>query len=148
MIISTMMFSEALCILAATLSIPSAIASCVRQVDTPCIVFQADSDRECFAAELAYSQTFIHTDLLADSSAWSFLRAIPRCWDRVQPLLCAIYKPRCNNSRVDLYPSGLCFQARDACRILVGVNESWPEFLQCSSNYFSKEQSCQVQTPY
>ena len=28
---------------------------------------------------------------------WSGLRHVPRCWEVIQPMLCGIYMPKCNN---------------------------------------------------
>lgn len=30
------------------------------------------------------------------------LRAVPRCWDVIQPLLCSVYYPPCQNNQINL----------------------------------------------
>lgn len=136
------MIIATIALLAACINLPSTCASCARDVEAPCTHFGLDNN--CLGVELSYHQTFVHAELREGISKWSFLQAFPRCWDKVQPLLCAVYKPVCNNSMVDLYSSKLCSEARDTCQILKEINGDWPEFLQCDSPYFSKKENCPV----
>lgn len=65
---------------------------------------------------------------------WCFhilgLRNAPRCWSVIQPLLCAIYMPKCENGRVELPSKSLCLATRRPCSI-VDRERGWPNFLKC-----------------
>ncbi|XP_037315713.2 protein smoothened [Pungitius pungitius] len=92
----------------------------------------------CLGSPLPYT----HTSLaLADDSGtqeeafekltmWSGLRNAPRCWSVIQPLLCAIYMPKCENGRVELPSQSLCLATRGPCSI-VDQERGWPGFLKC-----------------
>lgn len=58
------------------------------------------------------------------------LRNAPRCWSVIQPLLCAVYMPKCENGRVELPSQSLCLATRRPCSI-VDQERGWPEFLKC-----------------
>ncbi|KAI3366757.1 hypothetical protein L3Q82_009419 [Scortum barcoo] len=61
---------------------------------------------------------------------WSGLRNAPRCWSVIQPLLCAVYMPKCENGRVELPSQSLCLATRRPCSI-VDQERGWPAFLKC-----------------
>ncbi|XP_030072706.1 protein smoothened [Microcaecilia unicolor] len=82
-------------------------------------------------AEDSDSQEDAHEKLLL----WSGLRNAPRCWDVIQPLLCAVYMPKCESDRVDLPSQGLCQATRGPCAI-VERERGWPDFLKCSTDRF------------
>ncbi|KAJ8262247.1 hypothetical protein GJAV_G00164270 [Gymnothorax javanicus] len=71
---------------------------------------------------------------------WSGLRNAPGCWAVIQPLLCAVYMPKCENGRVELPSQSLCQATRKPCAI-VERERGWPNFLQCSLERFP--QGCQ-----
>ncbi len=74
------------------------------------------------------------------------LRNAPRCWAVIQPLLCAIYMPKCENGKVELPSQHLCQATRKPCSI-VERERGWPNFLKCEN----KEQfpkGCQVSHPF
>ncbi|XP_077516954.1 smoothened, frizzled class receptor isoform X2 [Amblyomma americanum] len=94
----------------------------------------------CFGVPLPYSHTTV--ELVNDSSSqfeiqerlelWQGLRQIPRCWAVVQPLLCAVYRPRCADGLVTLPSHETCRLVRGFCRITTrGVPDQWPFFLRC-----------------
>lgn len=58
------------------------------------------------------------------------LRNAPRCWSVIQPLLCAVYMPKCENGRVELPSQSLCLATRRPCSI-VDQERGWPSFLKC-----------------
>ena len=33
---------------------------------------------------------------------WQNLKSVPKCWAVIQPFLCALYMPRCDNGMVEL----------------------------------------------
>ncbi|MED6292976.1 hypothetical protein CHARACLAT_006096 [Characodon lateralis] len=92
----------------------------------------------CLGSPLPYTHTSL---ILAEDSSsqeeafekltmWSGLRNAPRCWSVIQPLLCAIYMPKCENGRVELPSKTLCLATRRPCSI-VDRERGWPNFLKC-----------------
>ncbi|XP_059181841.1 protein smoothened [Centropristis striata] len=92
----------------------------------------------CLGSPLPYTHTSL---ILAEDSdtqeeafekltMWSGLRNAPRCWSVIQPLLCAVYMPKCENGRVELPSQSLCLATRRPCSI-VDQERGWPSFLKC-----------------
>uniref|UniRef100_A0A668AJ03 Protein smoothened n=1 Tax=Myripristis murdjan TaxID=586833 RepID=A0A668AJ03_9TELE len=92
----------------------------------------------CLGSPLPYTHTSL---ILAEDSStqeeafekltmWSGLRNAPRCWSVIQPLLCAVYMPKCENGRVELPSQSLCAATRRPCSI-VDQERGWPNFLKC-----------------
>ncbi|AWO98068.1 putative smoothened -like [Scophthalmus maximus] len=92
----------------------------------------------CLGSPLPYTHTSL---MLAEDSStqeeafeklamWSGLRNAPRCWSVIQPLLCGIYMPKCENGRVELPSQTLCLSTRRPCSI-VDQERGWPGFLKC-----------------
>ncbi|XP_016533155.1 protein smoothened [Poecilia formosa] len=92
----------------------------------------------CLGSPLPYTHTSL---ILAEDSSsqeeafekltmWSGLRNAPRCWSVIQPLLCAVYMPKCENGRVELPSKSLCVATRRPCSI-VDRERGWPNFLKC-----------------
>ncbi|XP_028667262.2 smoothened homolog [Erpetoichthys calabaricus] len=97
----------------------------------------------CLGSPLPYTYTSV---ILAEDSSsqedaseklamWSGLRNAPRCWDVIQPLLCSVYMPKCENGKVELPSKSLCQITRRPCAI-VERERGWPDFLKCSSSNF------------
>ncbi|XP_042323729.1 smoothened homolog [Sceloporus undulatus] len=97
----------------------------------------------CLGSPLPYAAT---ATLLAGDSAsqaqaptnlllWSGLRNAPRCWDVIQPLLCAVYMPKCEDGMVELPSQTLCQATRGPCTI-VERERGWPDFLKCTTDQF------------
>ncbi|KAJ7421843.1 Smoothened [Willisornis vidua] len=63
------------------------------------------------------------------------LRNAPRCWDVIQPLLCAVYMPKCEDGQVELPSQTLCQATRAPCTI-VERERGWPDFLKCTTDRF------------
>uniref|UniRef100_A0A8C7MZ31 Protein smoothened n=1 Tax=Oncorhynchus kisutch TaxID=8019 RepID=A0A8C7MZ31_ONCKI len=92
----------------------------------------------CLGSPLPYTHTSLA--LAEDSSTqdeafeklamWSGLRNAPRCWAVIQPLLCAVYMPKCDNGQVELPSQHLCQATRRPCSI-VDQERGWPNFLKC-----------------
>ncbi|XP_034434065.1 smoothened homolog [Hippoglossus hippoglossus] len=92
----------------------------------------------CLGSPLPYTHTSLA--LAEDSTTqeeafekltmWSGLRNAPRCWSVIQPLLCAVYMPKCENGRVELPSQTLCQATRRPCSI-VDQERGWPSFLKC-----------------
>lgn len=92
----------------------------------------------CLGSPLPYTHTSL---VLAEDSStqeeayekltmWSGLRNAPRCWSVIQPLLCAVYMPKCENGKVELPSQSLCAATRRPCSI-VDQERGWPNFLTC-----------------
>ncbi|XP_020783065.2 smoothened homolog [Boleophthalmus pectinirostris] len=92
----------------------------------------------CLGSPLPYTHTSL---VLAEDSTtqeeafekltmWSGLRNAPRCWSVIQPLLCAVYMPKCENGKVELPGYSLCEATRGPCSI-VDQERGWPTFLTC-----------------
>ncbi|MBN3298400.1 SMO protein, partial [Amia calva] len=97
----------------------------------------------CLGSPLPYTHTSV---LLAEDSStqdeafeklamWSGLRNAPRCWAVIQPLLCAVYMPKCDNGKVELPSQSLCQATRRPCAI-VERERGWPDFLKCTTDKF------------
>ena len=111
----------------------------------------------CFGNPLTYSHiSFDHTGLdkiyevmSKLSQEWEWLRSVPQCWKAVQPLLCSVYLPRCDEAdmSVEMVSRHLCRAARGPCRIVGARPEfAWPEFLKCDNgDVFSQRWSCEEQ---
>ncbi|XP_019732627.1 protein smoothened [Hippocampus comes] len=92
----------------------------------------------CLGSPLPYTHTSLVLAEDSDSqeeafeklTMWSGLRNAPRCWSVIQPLLCAVYMPKCENGRVELPSQSLCLATRRPCSI-VEQERGWPNFLKC-----------------
>ncbi|XP_072858536.2 protein smoothened [Pogona vitticeps] len=103
-------------------------------------------ERACLGEPLPYGAT--STLLAGDSGSqaeardklllWSGLRNAPRCWDVIQPLLCAVYMPKCEDGKVELPSQSLCQATRGPCTI-VERERGWPDFLKCTTDRFPKD---------
>lgn len=98
-------------------------------------------ERSCLGVTLPYTHTSLALSGFPNQrmareqlEVWSALRNIPRCWAVVQPLLCAVFFPQCNNSSVELPSQEMCVITRVPCR-LVERERGWPEFLMCHEEY-------------
>lgn len=95
---------------------------------------------ECFGTVLDYN--FTSTDLVTDSKSqqdietklkqWEGLKFISKCWEVLQPLLCQVYKPRCDiNGSVQRPCREQCLATRKPCSVVERYNKEWPDFLKC-----------------
>ncbi|XP_058718118.1 protein smoothened-like isoform X2 [Poecile atricapillus] len=97
----------------------------------------------CLGSALPYTatSTLLATDSASQEEAhgklllWSGLRNAPRCWDVIQPLLCAVYMPKCEDGQVELPSQTLCQATRTPC-IIVERERGWPDFLKCTTDRF------------
>ncbi|CAH1406701.1 unnamed protein product [Nezara viridula] len=94
----------------------------------------------CMGTKLPYSHTTL--DLVDGLSSqeqaqeilrdWRRLIHIPRCWAVIQPFLCALYMPRCEDDKVYLPSQEMCRIVMGPCRILT-TYEPWPPWFQCDN---------------
>lgn len=67
-------------------------------------------------------------------SKWTVLKKIPRCWIALQPLLCTLFLPRCENNLTYLPTAEMCRIAQGPCRLVeTEYAEFWPHFLKCEN---------------
>ncbi|XP_078718539.1 protein smoothened isoform X2 [Lampetra fluviatilis] len=98
----------------------------------------------CLGAALPYPQTALvlasdsrsQHDAQANLQLWAELRRVPRCWEVVQPLLCAVYMPRCSAGVVELPSRALCHATRAPCAVVARTPHGWPDFLSCQPERF------------
>ncbi|GLH15390.1 Protein smoothened [Gryllus bimaculatus] len=99
------------------------------------------NNNSCFGVKLPYSSTTL--DLVDDvtsqeqvleklSALSEGLRQIPKCWAIIQPLLCSLYMPRCEDEMVDLPSQEMCNMTIWPCRTLLQTN-NWPSFPKCEN---------------
>lgn len=61
---------------------------------------------------------------------YQYLRYVPKCWAVIQPFLCALYMPRCEDDKVYLPSKEMCRITMGPCKIFheTGI---FPEFMKC-----------------
>ncbi|XP_041110893.1 smoothened homolog [Polyodon spathula] len=97
----------------------------------------------CLGSPLPYTYTSVslaedstsQEEALEKLTMWSGLRNAPRCWEVIQPLLCSVYMPKCDNGKVELPSQSLCHKTRGPCAI-VERERGWPDFLKCTTDKF------------
>ena len=118
-------------------------------------------DATCLGGLLPYKQTsrtlaqdsISQTDVFNKLQKWSNLRNVPKCWEVVQPFLCAVYLPMCmrdsstNLSMIQMPSKEMCDITREPCKI-VDLHKIWPEFLQCDQFIYSKGCSVSIVQSY
>ncbi|XP_017086923.2 protein smoothened [Drosophila bipectinata] len=100
----------------------------------------------CFGSKFPHEMssldlTDFHTekelnDKLNDYQA---LKHVPKCWAAIQPFLCAVFKPKCENingqDMVYLPSYEMCRMTLEPCRILYNTT-FFPKFLRCNETLF------------
>ncbi|XP_025831873.1 protein smoothened [Agrilus planipennis] len=98
----------------------------------------------CMGIKLPYSSTTL--DLINLSSQevvqeklqlYQYLRYIPKCWAVIQPFLCALYMPKCENGKAYLASKEMCRIISGPCKILHRSGIFSDFMMKCSdSNLF------------
>ncbi|XP_065218384.1 protein smoothened [Planococcus citri] len=94
----------------------------------------------CLGVKVPYTRTSL--GLVADISTqeeaqerlhkWhKTLIHIPKCWAVVQPFLCALFMPKCEDGQVVLPSKEMCDKIQYPCRILITQN-LWPAEFNCT----------------
>ena len=119
-----------------------------------CIEDQQTNDNiTCFGVRHPYrSFSFAFTGeehiwmVQSNLSQWERLRYVPKCWAVLQPLLCAVYYPKCTGDQISKVPYKLCEAVQKPCRIVLDYIEQWPPFLQCTNTsvFTSPQRKCQA----
>ncbi|RZC37430.1 smoothened [Asbolus verrucosus] len=94
----------------------------------------------CMGTKLPYYSTTLElTDLATQEKVqeklqlFQYLRYVPKCWAVIQPFLCALYMPKCENGRVDLPSREMCRITLGPCKIFYN-SSIFPKFLNCDDN--------------
>lgn len=102
----------------------------------------------CFGSKLPYTHTSIDlTDYNSQEEIierlWNYeaLKYVPKCWQIVQPFLCAVFRPKCEtiNEKDYVYLPSLemCKLATQQCSLLMNTS-FFPEFMKCNETLFPK----------
>lgn len=117
---------------------------CVRDAVKKCEELQYT--KQCFGQNLPYQSTsldltnyYSQDQSLEKLISYQALKYIPKCWSAIQPFLCAVFFPKCENiNGVDMVylPSyEMCKITMEPCKIL--YNSSYfPDFLKCNETIF------------
>lgn len=91
----------------------------------------------CLGAKLPYYGTTLQlTDLKTQEQVqetlklYENLRFIPKCWAVIQPFLCALYMPKCENGYVHLPSREMCRITLEPCKILYNTS-IFPQLINC-----------------
>ncbi|CAG9773620.1 unnamed protein product [Ceutorhynchus assimilis] len=100
-------------------------------------------NNHCMGSKLPYLWTTLDlTDLNSQAKVQEklqlyeqYLRYIPKCWAVIQPFLCAMYMPKCNNGTegtetVDLPSREMCKITLQPCKLIYN-STVFPEFFNC-----------------
>ena len=94
----------------------------------------------CFGTRLPYSSSGPPLTNSSSVDDWSGLSLVPACWATVQPLLCAVFHPRCDSNVTQLVPRLLCTAAVRPCQVVTSVLPVLPDWLDCDNdNIFSDQ---------
>ncbi|XP_060522091.1 protein smoothened [Cylas formicarius] len=97
----------------------------------------------CMGARLPYYSTSLDlTDLDSQYKVYEklqlyeqYLKYLPKCWAVIQPFLCALYMPKCEDGKVDLPSREMCRITLQPCQIVYN-SSSFPEFFNCEDDRF------------
>ncbi|EDW03985.1 protein smoothened [Drosophila grimshawi] len=100
----------------------------------------------CFGSKLPYAYTSLGlTDYRKEReldevlSSYYALRHVPKCWAVIQPFLCAVFKPKCEEidgqDMVYLPSYEMCKITLEPCRVLYNTT-FFPKFLRCNETLF------------
>ncbi|XP_037934792.1 protein smoothened [Teleopsis dalmanni] len=104
------------------------------------------TQKTCFNAKIPYEYTSSDlTDyqsqdqVLKHLESYRAIRNVPKCWSVIQPFLCAVFFPKCeqiNGKDMVYLPSlEMCRITLEPCRILYNTTY-FPEFLRCNETLF------------
>ncbi|XP_054742762.1 protein smoothened [Anastrepha obliqua] len=109
----------------------------------------------CLGAKIPYNFTSLDlTDyqskeqMLKHLNSYRALRHVPKCWAVIQPFLCSVFMPKCeeiNGKEMVYLPSvEMCRKTLEPCRILYNTT-FFPEFLRCNETLFPPKCTNDVQ---
>ncbi|XP_038052164.1 smoothened homolog [Patiria miniata] len=107
-------------------------STCVPVMNSTCL---GSSIQHSFTSLDLANDSVTQEDILRNFRMWEGLRLVPKCWEVVQPFLCAVYLPKCEDGMVELPSYDMCSVTREPCRI-VDIEHGWPEFVTCDESRF------------
>lgn len=117
---------------------------CVREAESVCE--ELEYTKQCFGQNIPYPSTtldltkyYSQDQSLEKLISFQALRHVPKCWNVIQPFLCAVFFPKCekiNGKDMVYLPSlEMCKITMEPCKIL--YNSSYfPDFLKCNETNF------------
>lgn len=91
----------------------------------------------CMGVKLPYSSTSLDLIDLPSQEAvqeklhlYQGFKNVPKCWTVIQPFLCSLYMPKCENGKVDLPSKELCRNIFGPCRIFLNTT-FFSDYLKC-----------------
>ncbi|XP_013084066.2 smoothened homolog [Biomphalaria glabrata] len=118
---------------------------CYRSTNLTSSPCQNLTSKICMGTSLPFSSTSISLvndsltleDVYKKLKLWSGLRNVPQCWAVVQPFLCSVYLPKCDDVfGIELPSKEVCERTRKPCQIVQEINNGWPDFLRCDHPNF------------
>uniref|UniRef100_A0A1B6DDX7 Protein smoothened n=1 Tax=Clastoptera arizonana TaxID=38151 RepID=A0A1B6DDX7_9HEMI len=105
-----------------------------------CQVLNNSTGFTCLGAKLPYNYTSL--DLVPGFSSveevqeylqvFKGLSELPKCWAIMQPFLCSLYLPKCENGTVQLPTQEMCKMVMHSCRI-IAIERGWTALLKCDN---------------
>ncbi|XP_037079149.1 smoothened homolog [Pollicipes pollicipes] len=97
----------------------------------------------CFGTALRHTATSLNLtvgirsqeSVKEELNRWEALQNIPKCWSVIQPFLCAVFMPKCENGSVELPSLEMCQKVRGQCQFADALF-GWPPFLECHESRF------------
>lgn len=93
----------------------------------------------CMGSKLPYYTTTLNLTNISSQhkvqerlNMYQYLRYIPKCWAVIQPFLCALYMPKCENGLVDLPSKEMCRITLGPCKIFYD-HGIFPDFIRCGA---------------
>ncbi|KAI6209457.1 hypothetical protein M3Y96_00223400 [Aphelenchoides besseyi] len=111
---------------------------------------QRPSEKDtCFGQPILYNYTSDYDELFPEYL--QILQFFPKCWERLNPLICAVYYRPCSTRKYteaglgsvrkielwQVFQYGLCSNAREECKFLLDLN-LWPKALNCDDTIHLK----------
>ncbi|WAR16542.1 SMO-like protein [Mya arenaria] len=104
---------------------------------------------ECLTGEVTFNYTSLvytngslsQVEIQTQLDAWSHLKAVPECWSIIQPFLCSVYLPRCDQGEstgVERPNRELCERVRSPCQVIITAGGQWPSFLDCEQDFYAE----------
>ncbi|CAG9859679.1 unnamed protein product [Phyllotreta striolata] len=102
----------------------------------------------CMGSRIPYRTTTLdlidlnHQEQVQEKlQSYGYLRFVPKCWAVIQPLLCALYMPKCEDHKVDLPSYEMCKITLEPCKIFYN-SSILPEFLHCEDRNLFPTNKC------
>ena len=107
-------------------------SACVPVLNSTCL---GTSIEHSFTSLELANDSATQMDILANLRMWEGLQLVPKCWEVIQPFICAVYLPKCEGGFVELPSYDMCSITRGPCKI-VEIEHGWPDFVKCDESRF------------